>query len=1066
MRRGFSALIATTVLWSLSNATALAASPGPSTPRSTADEALPAKFGGSLVAHWAAGADSAQTSPRIAPKSAPACTGAWNLVSSPTNGSGANVLNGTAALSATDVWAAGVYVDLSATPNRDQIYFEHWDGSTWSVVTTPNVTNGGAETGNVANAIAALSSTDVWAVGSFVNASGISQPLVDHWNGTAWAPSSLPSQGGGSNDLFGVSAIAANDIWAVGYWRPDNTSARQALAWHWNGAAWSPSFPPSLGGNPDYSFSLFGVSASAGNNVIAVGRYLYRPTGVSYAIIDRWDGSSWTETIPTYSYAYQVLFSVSVLSSTEAWAVGFEDDSAGAPDHTFIWHWNGSGWVSVPSPNIGGSQHPNNELYSVAATSATNAWAVGAAFGPFNSAGQPSSGQTLVTHWDGTSWAASPGADSSGLDELLGIVTLSATNAWAVGDAVIGTADKTLTENLCVGPPSVTGLSPSGGPITGGNQVAISGANFTTVSAVMFGSNAASSFTLNSSTSITAVAPAGAAGTVDVTVTNAVSASPTVPSDQYRYVPPPSLANISPTSGPEAGGTPVTITGTNFTADATVSFGGLPATGVVVNSATSISATSPAHCPGMADVTVATPGGTTPTTPTDQFTFVGDLCAAVSTAQYSLTASDGATWKDVDPTRLSITLTPNVNSRAILSANADLWTSTAGYNQDLAITVNGVVSGWKESGGFAGTFSPNAAFVQTVADMTAGVSYTIKLQWKTNIAASGTIWAGAGPIGGRYSPTSLTMLLVPSTSTNVVSSVSTQQYLLTGNDGNAWTDIDPVQLSLPDFTAPAGGGTALIGGNADLWTTSPGYNQDLGISVVDLGLLPCTGGAGAGGCQPVAWKESGGFAGTYSPNAAFVHAAYPMAAGHQYRIRLQWKTNKADPHTIVAGAGPIAAKFSPTSLSMQFVPSSTGVDQATTTDQLVLSNSDGASWQPLGPLGTIGLPIPAPTKNCQALISGNADLWTANAGYNQDLGIAVNGTVVAWKESGGYAGTFSPNAAYVQTLVPLTAGVAYTVQLEWKTNRPASGTTIYAGAGPIGANFSPTGLTIQLDGCS
>ena len=70
---------------------------------------------------------------------------------------------------------------------------------------------------------------------------------------------------------------------------------------------------------------------------------------------------------------------------------------------------------------------------------------------------------------------------------------------------------------------------------------------------------------------------------------------------------------------------------------------------------------------------------------------------------------------------------------------------------------------WKESGGFGGTFSPNAAFGQTVFLMTAGHTYTFSLRWKTNHAASGagaTILAGAGPISGIFSPTSLDVELV------------------------------------------------------------------------------------------------------------------------------------------------------------------------------------------------------------------------------------------------------------------------------------------------------------------
>ena len=78
----------------------------------------------------------------------------------------------------------------------------------------------------------------------------------------------------------------------------------------------------------------------------------------------------------------------------------------------------------------------------------------------------------------------------------------------------------------------------------------------------------------------------------------------------------------------------------------------------------------------------------------------------------------------------------------------------------------------------------------------------------------------------------------------------------------------------------------------------------------------------------------------------------------------------------------------------------------------------------------------------------------------------MDGGLVAWKESGGIAGSYSPNAAFVQTVVPITAATAYQVQLKWKTNRQTySGATIFNGAGPIGPNFSPTRLTVQLIGC-
>jgi hypothetical protein len=146
------------------------------------------------------------------------------------------------------------------------------------------------------------------------------------------------------------------------------------------------------------------------------------------------------------------------------------------------------------------------------------------------------------------------------------------------------------------------------------------------------------------------------------------------------------------------------------------------------------------------------------------------LFTAVSSQQYTLTNSDGVTWADMDSTSatpLLLTITPAFNCQAILSGNSDLWTSVAAFNQDIAIVISGGAYGtgqvvaWKESGGFAGTFSPNAAFVQTVQPLAAGTAYTIKLQWKANRAGSSTIWAGAGP-AAPFSPTRLTVLLIVS----------------------------------------------------------------------------------------------------------------------------------------------------------------------------------------------------------------------------------------------------------------------------------------------------------------
>jgi hypothetical protein len=154
--------------------------------------------------------------------------------------------------------------------------------------------------------------------------------------------------------------------------------------------------------------------------------------------------------------------------------------------------------------------------------------------------------------------------------------------------------------------PTVTSVSPSSGVVAGGTAVTITGTNFVSGATVTFGSAAATNVVVVSSTSITATTPAGTAGAVTVTVTvNGQSGSLT---NGYTYVGTPTVTSVSPNNGPVAGGTAVTITGTNFATGATVTFGGAAATNVVVVSSTSITATTPAGTAGAVTVTVTNIG--------------------------------------------------------------------------------------------------------------------------------------------------------------------------------------------------------------------------------------------------------------------------------------------------------------------------------------------------------------------------------------------------------------------------------------------------------------------------
>ena len=179
--------------------------------------------------------------------------------------------------------------------------------------------------------------------------------------------------------------------------------------------------------------------------------------------------------------------------------------------------------------------------------------------------------------------------------------------------------------------PSVTSVSPTSGPTTGGTTVTINGTGFTGATGVSFGGTAAT-FSVKSSSQISATAPAGAAGTVDITVTTPGGTSATSTNDQYTYVTPPTVTRVSPSSGPAAGGTSVTIAGTNFTGATAVSFGGTAASTFTVTSATSITATSPAGS-GAVDVTVTIPGGgTSATNSSDVFKYVPSVTSVSPTS--------------------------------------------------------------------------------------------------------------------------------------------------------------------------------------------------------------------------------------------------------------------------------------------------------------------------------------------------------------------------------------------------------------------------------------------------
>jgi hypothetical protein len=362
-----------------------------------------------------------------APASAsPATCQAWT--EPPAVGTGANYLNGVTLAAGCAAWAVGR--EISGEDNESLI--DYWDGTAWSAQPGPDP----SATDNVLQGTAAVSRSDAWAVGYYINTTqGAELPLIVRWNGTAWTQvaSSITTA---TSQLYAVSARSAASAWAVGetYNRP--AGAYQALILHWNGTAWAeqPSGAPSSG-----TSYLKGVTAISPSDAWAVGYSMV--SGLRQALILHWNGSVWAKVPnPNPSPTSTVLSAVTATSSTNAWAVG--EYVTSQTDYTLIEHWNGTAWTQVPSPTPGG---PVLSLSGVAASSASDAWAVG----DYGTGTAPAT-HTLVEHWNGTAWTQVPSPDPGGTGNTNSLTAVAAldSNAGAVGSYFDSTGVQPLAVRL------------------------------------------------------------------------------------------------------------------------------------------------------------------------------------------------------------------------------------------------------------------------------------------------------------------------------------------------------------------------------------------------------------------------------------------------------------------------------------------------------------------------------------------------------------------------------------------------------------------------------------------
>jgi len=339
----------------------------------------------------------------------------WQVVASPdVAGSNYNELDATFVPTASAAWAVGFARVGFPAPFR--ALAERWTGTTWTIAPTAPVAAGDDTR---LHGLGGTGAGDVWAVGSDTAPSGSEQSLIEHWNGSAWSRVPSPQGEPAAAELVSVSALSPTDVWAVGDGRPAGSFT--TLVEHWNGTAWSVVADAAFGAT-GYNH-LSAVAAVSANDVWAVGRIQRHPN----PIIEHWDGTAWTA-VPQPAHGYDsTLVSLAVVSASDIWAVGGTDvtntlvehwdgtawsivpsPSSSAPNaqsfltgavalgHSDVWavgsastfsspltlteHWDGTAWTIAPSPSPGPSS-----LAAVGGRPAGPLFAVGAKAGSVSS---------------------------------------------------------------------------------------------------------------------------------------------------------------------------------------------------------------------------------------------------------------------------------------------------------------------------------------------------------------------------------------------------------------------------------------------------------------------------------------------------------------------------------------------------------------------------------------------------------------------------------------------------------------------------------------------------------
>ncbi len=334
-----------------------------------------------------------------------------------------------------DAWAVGEYTALVQGSYQTFTLAEHWDGTSWSIVPSPNPTACSSCTYATFDAVDAVGPNDVWAAGGkrVQGPDGFlgTHIFVARYDGSSWTVMNTPLTSGASGShVQDVEVVGPDDIWFFGEFV--SGSGAPALAMHWNGSTFTVVATPSpAGGTPGWG--LEAGSAVSADDIWAVGGGSDGDYSASGYIV-HWNGSQWTRVQGPTPGTYQRLWAVKAIASDDVWAVG-DYFQAGAGYFPLFLHWDGSAWTQVASPGGG---------MSLVAFGSDNVYSGGAG----------------IVHWDGDSWQTVEDFSSVIGPSVSSISASTLCDMWAVGRQIVGGDLLTFTAHLApeeVGNFSLTG---------------------------------------------------------------------------------------------------------------------------------------------------------------------------------------------------------------------------------------------------------------------------------------------------------------------------------------------------------------------------------------------------------------------------------------------------------------------------------------------------------------------------------------------------------------------------------------------------------------------------------